>query len=722
MAYPELDKPFVLHTDASYDGLGAVLYQKQNDELRVIAYASRSLSPAEQNYHSNKLEFLCLKWAACEQFRDYLYYAPFNAITDNNPLTHIMTTPRLNATNQRWVAELADFNFEISYRPGKENLDADALSRFPLMVEFESHISTDEVNAILNATHVVNNQHITVTCDMLAAVEEFDCNAVPWKLEEIRKEQGQDPVIGKVLEGVHSGQRPSSKNMSPSQRILLNSWNKLHLIDNVLYRKTSTGNQLILPEKYKPVVLHELHNEMGHVGSEKVLALVRSRFFWSYMKKEIEHYVQEQCSCVKQKKPNIQHHEEINSIQTSSPFELLSLDFVHLETASGGHEYILVLIDHFTRFAVCYPTRNKAGKTAADCLFNDFALRYGFPHKILHDQGGEFENEMFSQLEKLSGTMKCRTTPYHPQTNGKCERFNRTILGMLRTLGETEKSKWNKHLQKLVHAHNSTVSSATGYSPFFLLYGREPRLAIDTLFEKTAVKGAKDYRAYVDDWQRAMKSAYEIASSQSEKAACRNEQYYNRKARSAILAQGDRVLVKNVREKGGPGKLRSFWEERVYRVIERKGEGPVYVIEPERGGEKRTVHRNLLFHCCEELPDAPAEKQKDVKKVRKSKEEVKVVKEPQKDSDESDSDEESDEVPAQTLPPRNRRRRQILNYSKLGTPSINAISNPDCKQQSSSTSQYRTWLNHLWNIGLVTDILIKLGRGKLNFKNISCTY
>ena len=122
------------------------------------------------------------------------------------------------------------------------------------MVEFESHISTDEVNAILNATHVVDNQHITVTCDMLAAVEEFDCNAVPWKLEEIRKEQGQDPVIGKVLEGVHSGQRPSSKNMSPSQRILLNSWNKLHLIDNVLYRKTSTGNQLILPEKYKPVV------------------------------------------------------------------------------------------------------------------------------------------------------------------------------------------------------------------------------------------------------------------------------------------------------------------------------------------------------------------------------------------------------------------------------------------------------------------------------------
>ena len=709
MAYPEFDKPFLLHTDASYDGLGAVLYQEQNEELRVIAYASRSLSPAEQNYHSNKLEFLCLKWSVCEQFRDYLYYADsFRIITDNNPLTHIMTTPRLNATNQRWVSELADFNFDIRYRPGKYNLDADALSRFPLIKEFESHISKQEVNAIFNSTAAVDAEQISVTCDLVTAVEEVSNNVIPWTLEEIREEQGKDPVISGVLEGVHSGQRPSSKRMNPSQRILLNSWNKLHIINNVLYRKTSSGDQLVLPEKYKSLVLHELHNEMGHVCADKVLPLVRSRFFWPYMKKDIEYYVKEQCSCVKQKKPNAQHREEITSILTTSPFELLSLDFVHLETASGGYEYILVLIDHFTRFAVCYPTRNKAGKTAADRLFNDFALRYGFPHKILHDQGKEFENELFTQLEKLSGTMKCRTTPYHPQTNGKCERFNRTILGMMRTLGETEKTQWNKHLQKLVHAHNSTVSSATGYSPFFLLYGREPRLAIDTLFEETAIKGSKEYRVYVENWQRAMKNAYEIASSHSEKAAQRNERLFNRKARSAILSPGDRVLVKNVREKGGPGKLRNFWEQRVYRVKERNGEGPVYVIEPEQGGERRTVHRNLLFHCCEELPDVPAEKRKV--KV-KSKEREVVVEKPQKDSDESDSDEET-EIPAQkTLPPRTRRRREMLNYTKLGTPSVNSVTNQDVQDIGHGTNsvQRKAWLDQLWMVGFVTDQLIKLG-------------
>lgn len=128
MAYPDFQKPFVLHTDASKDGLGAVLYQYQNHILRVVAYGSRSLTPAEKNYHlhSGKLEFLALKWAICDQF---LYYAPsFKVYTDNNPLTYVLSSAKLNATGLRWVGELADFNFTIHYRPGKANIDADTLS------------------------------------------------------------------------------------------------------------------------------------------------------------------------------------------------------------------------------------------------------------------------------------------------------------------------------------------------------------------------------------------------------------------------------------------------------------------------------------------------------------------------------------------------------------------------------------------------------------------
>ncbi|KAL6483733.1 hypothetical protein MHYP_G00086050 [Metynnis hypsauchen] len=155
LAYPEFTLPFTLHTDASEDGLGAVLYQRQGGKLRVIGYGSRTLTQAERNYHlhSGKLEFLALKWAICEKFRDYLFYAPhFTVYTDNNPLTYVMSTAKLNAVGHRWVGELADFCFDVKYRPGRANIDADTLSRIPFNIdkyiqECTKELSQDVVQA-----------------------------------------------------------------------------------------------------------------------------------------------------------------------------------------------------------------------------------------------------------------------------------------------------------------------------------------------------------------------------------------------------------------------------------------------------------------------------------------------------------------------------------------------------------------------------------------------
>ena len=136
MAHPDFLKPFTLHCDASWVGLGAVLYQEQSGQLKTIAYASRALLPSEKNYHSNKLEFLCMKWVITEQFKDYLYHSQeFDVVTDNNPLLYCLTSSKLNATTVRWVGELADFNFTIRYRPGAVHKDVDALSRLPLDIE-----------------------------------------------------------------------------------------------------------------------------------------------------------------------------------------------------------------------------------------------------------------------------------------------------------------------------------------------------------------------------------------------------------------------------------------------------------------------------------------------------------------------------------------------------------------------------------------------------------
>ena len=150
LAYADYTKPFVLHTDASTTGLGAVLYQKQEDgKERVIVYASRTLNRSERNYDAHKLEFLALKWAITDRFHEYLYGATFDVYTDNNPLTYILSTTKLDVMGHRWVASLGPYNFTLHYKPGKLNCDADDLSR----INWES-VSPEIIKATLDLAQV----------------------------------------------------------------------------------------------------------------------------------------------------------------------------------------------------------------------------------------------------------------------------------------------------------------------------------------------------------------------------------------------------------------------------------------------------------------------------------------------------------------------------------------------------------------------------------------
>ena len=151
------------------------------------------------------------------------------------------------------------------------------------------------------------------------------------------------------------------------------------------------------------------------------------------MEDDVTHFVTKVCSCVKRKNTHIVLVAPMQSFSSASPFELIRLYFLHLNTCSGGYQYLLVLTDHFSKFVQVYPTINKSAKTAADMLYNDFMLRYGLPGKILHNQGREFENNLFFQLSKYCVIKRLRTVPYHRQTNGQTERINQAISAMLKT-------------------------------------------------------------------------------------------------------------------------------------------------------------------------------------------------------------------------------------------------------------------------------------------------
>lgn len=213
MAYPDLEKPLVLHVDASEDGLGAVLYQRQEGVLRVLGYGSRTLTAAEKNYklHSGKLEFLALKWAVTERFRDYLFHAPhFTVYSDNNPLTYVTKSGKLNAAGHRWVAELADYRFTLRYRPGSANRDADFLSRRAkpideIMQECTEELQPDAFECIGEALEKAKTEEVNwisaITCNLDALPEGCTISQTiqPLAVKDIRDAQNADLAISRVL-------------------------------------------------------------------------------------------------------------------------------------------------------------------------------------------------------------------------------------------------------------------------------------------------------------------------------------------------------------------------------------------------------------------------------------------------------------------------------------------------------------------------------------------
>ena len=241
----------------------------------------------------------------------------------------------------------------------------------------------------------------------------------------------------------------------------------MKMVNGLLVRDTEKVQQLVLPRKFHKMVMVELHEKMAHVGAEKVIELTQQRFFWPKMRSDIEEYIQRECSCVVTKKPNLADRAPLVPIHATYPFEMVSVDFLHLDKCQGNFEYVLVVVDHFTRFCQLYATRTKSSNAAAVKLWKEFIPSFGFPDKIHHDRGGEFNSNLWKDLHRFSGVKASNTTPYHPEGNGQTERLNRTVINMLKALPEKEKKNWKKHLPQLAFAHNSTISKATGYSPFF---------------------------------------------------------------------------------------------------------------------------------------------------------------------------------------------------------------------------------------------------------------
>ena len=595
LGYPDFDYPFELHIDASLQGLGAVLYQQQCNVKRVISYASRGLTKSEKNYPAHKLEFLALKWSVCDKFCDYLVRNKFTVFTDNNPVTYVMTSAKLDATTQRWAANLAAFQFDLIYRKGSSNADADAMSRMPpSSTEDKSEmIASDVVKVLCQMTNCSGFvECMTMSTSVVDVFDEHE----PIPSVNLRMKQIQDPEIRWIVPWVKRRCRPQKSDV-PVGYTLARCFEHLRFEDGILYRVTdlegTLRRQIVLPRSLVTKVMEMVHDKMGHLGRDKTLGLVQDRFYWSGMSKEVENYIRSCKRCLLRKKPA--ERAPLVNITTTQPLEVVCLDFLSLETSKGGLSNILVMTDHFTKYAVAVPTRNQTAHTTAEVFLNHFVHHYGLPKRIHTDQGPNFESRLMQELCQITGIEKSHTTPYHPMGNGLCERTNRTILNLLGTLEDCQKQNWKAHLASLVHAYNSTKQDSTGFSPYFLMFGREPRLPVDLAFG-IGSSGSKSLTSYVGNLKKRLKEAYNIATTRISKSQEKQKESYDSKVRGGVPLVGDRVLVKIVAF-DGRHKLSNVWEDEPYVIMDQPNVGiPVFKVKKENGtGKVRTLHRNLLL-------------------------------------------------------------------------------------------------------------------------------
>ena len=650
LGYADFTKPFILETDASNQGLGAVLSQEKNGMRYVVAYASRRLRPSErnmENYSSMKLELLALKWAVTEKFRSYLIGSEFEVYTDNNPLKYLQSA-KLGAVEQRWVSQLASFNFKINYRPGKQNANADALSRKVDDTQHTGNIPSESVADVLSVLsrtttlpQAVAEQMRMMTkpvsleseSDKEVPKEHDAIGYLPKQAHQLVKEsevhdlqpsstvtlpsfstsdlaelQENDADIKEFYHYWRNGQKPNSlerKELSSNARTLLKQWDRMLIQDGLLYRVSHDSDQkelrqLVLPSVLKDKVLTSLHNDMGHQGLERTTQLARTRCYWPAMYADTEAWIKSCHRCVLSKMPQPKVRVPMGSLIATRPLEVLAIDFTLLEKSSDGKENVLVMTDIFTKFTHAVPTKDQKASTTVKVLLKEWFQKYGVPQRIHSDQGRNFESQLVQELCKIYQVKKSRTTPYHPAGNGQCERFNRTMHDLLRSLSPVKKKRWTEYLPELVYAYNCTPHSATGYSPYYLLFGRKPQLPVDILLESahsTPKEVGHDANEWLSAHQDRLRYAWEKAGERTQHAAQQRRAKHAERLFAPELSVGDLVYLR--KRVLGRNKIQDAWEPTMYIVdkIPTADGGPYTIRRADGVGERRKVNRQEMQRC-----------------------------------------------------------------------------------------------------------------------------
>jgi len=633
LSLPTDEGRYVLDTDASNVGLGAILSQTQEGEEKVIAYASRTLSRTERNYDTTKKELLAVKYGL-KQYRQYLIGRQFVVRTDHAALSWLRRTPEPMPQLARWLTFIEEFTFEVQHRAGVKHQNADALSRrsdynevdsseemyegqrisvittqssvtvanhpatlnkaLPMLsasaatqlatlhqvlptssVPVATHPATLHKVLPTSSTNVANHPatlHQVLPTSSTSAVNQVDTLnkvlptqsstvAEPLAGDNFVNEQLKDPDIGPVLRMKQNSeaQPPIETLLTESEvtKIYWSQWDRLTIHNGILCRryygngKQSNVLQMIVPATLRDEATKRCHTGIvgGHLGAKKTTFQVGRRFYWHRWKSDVTRFCRRCVTCNSYHRGKLPRSAPLQPIVAGAPFERMSIDLTGPHCKSDRHHiWIMTCVDPYTKWAEAFPLRNKEAETVARVLVEQVFTRFGTPIALLSDCGNEVDSSIMRSVCKLLGIDKMHTTSYRPSTNSAAERFHRTLNSMLGKVVSENQKDWDTKLPFVMAAYRASRHESTGYSPNFLVLGRDVRTPLDVVLNLPVAEGeATNYDDYVSKLEERLRYAYSVVKSHLGCAAERAKKYYDLRVKRQRYAPGDWVYYYNPR-------------------------------------------------------------------------------------------------------------------------------------------------------------------------------
>ncbi|KAL2082862.1 hypothetical protein ACEWY4_020635 [Coilia grayii] len=421
------------------------------------------------------------------------------------------------------------------------------------------------------------------------------------KLTEIVPQPELDTVNLTIPADIIQAQR-ADRSLQPCYADLVADENgdalgpKFKLKSGILYRHGEDGEQLVLPSALRNTVMEVGHATAwaGHLGQNKTWDRIVERFYWPKMYSDVVKFCKT-CAACQLTAPG-RKGDRVPLVPMpviDVPFSRVAMDIVGpLERSRKGNRYILVIADYATRYPEAFPLRNIKARQVANA-FLQLVTRVGVPREVLTDQGTNFTSSLLKDVYKYLGIKGIKTTPYHPQTDGLVERFNKTLKSMLRKFVSDSGSDWDDWLPYLLFAYREVPQASTGFSPFELLYGRHVRGPLDVLKEAWEGKEPEqkvNVLAYVLKMRDRMQSLTEMVQEKMKSAQAKQRKWYDASARERSLQPGQQVLVLLPTSESS---LLAKWQG-PYIVQRRAGKVTYEISTPDKKKQTQTFHINML--------------------------------------------------------------------------------------------------------------------------------